>query len=75
MSPCHGEDRGFEPRRDRQFVCMCSSVVEHQPSKLIMRVRFPSHAPFYYQDSVEKWHFFCFQYSCRDNYKSIIYLR
>ena len=25
--------------------CRCSSVVEHQPSKLVMRVRFPSPAP------------------------------
>ena len=31
-------------------VCRRSSVVELQPSKLIMRVRFPSSAP-YYEDS------------------------
>ena len=56
MSPCHGEDRGFEPRRDRHQ-CMCSSVVEHQPSKLIMRVRFPSHAPVFNSSA---WHCFYF---------------
>jgi hypothetical protein len=44
MSPCHGEDQGFDPPIVRQR-CRCSSVVEHQPSKLIMRVRFPSSAP------------------------------
>ena len=27
------------------FYCGCSSMVEHQPSKLIVRVRFPSPAP------------------------------
>ncbi len=25
--------------------CGCSSMVEHQPSKLVVRVRFPSPAP------------------------------
>ena len=28
--------------------CGCSSMVEHQPSKLVVRVRFPSPAPSYY---------------------------
>ena len=27
-------------------MCRCSSVVEHQPSKLVARVRFPSPAPY-----------------------------
>ncbi len=45
MSPCHGEDRGFDSRLFRQQICKCSSMVELQPSKLITRVRFPSLAP------------------------------
>ena len=43
MSPCHGEDRGFDPHLVRHR--RCSSMVEHQPSKLITRVRFPLAAP------------------------------
>ncbi len=43
MPPCHGGDHEFESRMVRQR--RCSSVVELQPSKLVMRVRFPSPAP------------------------------
>ena len=32
-------------RSDRRFLCGCSSMVEPQPSKLVMRVRFSSPAP------------------------------
>ena len=44
MSPCHGEDQGFDSPMIRHL-CRCSSVVEHQPSKLTTRVRFSSSAP------------------------------
>jgi hypothetical protein len=57
MSPCHGEDRGFESPMVRQLR-RCSSVVEHQPSKLVIRVRFPPPAPA--QTKPRKRGFFCF---------------
>lgn len=34
-----------------RITCGCSSVVEHQPSKLDMWVRFPSPALFFYRNS------------------------
>ncbi len=44
--PCQGRDRGFEPRLSlfQLNICGCSSMVEHQPSKLDTWVRFPSPA-------------------------------
>ena len=55
--PCQGRDRGFEPRLSllknseisesfsrNNIICGCSSMVEHQPSKLDTWVRFPSPA-------------------------------
>ena len=43
-SPCQGECRGFESRLPLHN-CGCSSMVEYQPSKLAVWVRFPSPAP------------------------------
>ena len=34
-------------------MCGCSSMVEHQPSKLVVRVRFPSPAPSFELNIIE----------------------
>lgn len=44
MPPCHGGDRGFDPRLDRHY-CRCSSMVERDLAKVDTGVRFPSPAP------------------------------
>ncbi len=42
-------------KADLQGVCGCSSMVEHQPSKLIAWVRFPSPAPKKFKGLVNKF--------------------
>ena len=55
MPPCHGGDRGFDPRLDRHFR-RCSSMVERDLAKVDTGVRFPSPAPMTLKPL--KWGFF-----------------
>ena len=43
-SDCGSDIRGFDSHQPPHY-CGCSLVVKPQPSKLMMRVRFPSPAP------------------------------
>ena len=64
MSPCHGEDRGFDSRQIRQrFIIITdgsvAQLVEHQTENLSVAGALPAWATTEYKIDINRCLFFC----------------